>query len=139
MYRIILEIDSGSLCVSDFCEFFQLRKIQKVIMLGTLILRTERKKMHKLGLAVNTGIGRDPFSHLFWNHCLHFFALFFLEKFMLVGSGKISYKQSPPHTSQHIEYRVIRSYCTCFAPPPLAVVIQLISIKRIRHRIMLLH
>ena len=31
------------------------------------------KNMHKLGLAGNTGIGRDPFSDLFWSHFLHFF------------------------------------------------------------------
>ena len=31
------------------------------------------KSMQKLGLAVNTGIGRDPFSDPVLSHFLHFF------------------------------------------------------------------
>ena len=36
-------------------------------------IRVPKKSMQKLGLAVDTGIGRDPFSDPVLSHFLHFF------------------------------------------------------------------
>ena len=36
-------------------------------------IRGPKKSMQKLGLAVDTGIGRDPFSDPVLSHFLHFF------------------------------------------------------------------
>ena len=47
-------------------------------------IRGPKKSMQKLGLAVDTGIGRDPFSDPVLSHFLHFFQ----KKFVLVEGGK---------------------------------------------------
>ena len=47
-------------------------------------IRGPKKSMQKLGLAVDTGIGRDPFSDPVLSHFLHFF----WKKFVLVEGGK---------------------------------------------------
>ena len=47
-------------------------------------IRGSKKSMQKLGLAVDTGIGRDPFSDPVLSHFLHFF----WKKFVLVEGGK---------------------------------------------------
>ena len=76
---------------------------------GTLIkknhheIRGPKKSIQKLGLAVDTGIGRDPFSDPVLSHFLHFF----YKKFVLVEGGKIQHKSEFECTSQHVEWLVI--------------------------------
>ena len=67
--------------VRIFGDFYEgdMDPVSGLLPTGTLTKKISLgpgKNMHKLGLAGNTGIGRDPFSDLFWSHFLHFFALF---------------------------------------------------------------
>ena len=75
-----------------FDDFYEedMGVVRLLVPTGTLTnkLRHEildpKKSMQKLGLAVDTGIGRDPFSDPVLSHFLHFF----WKKFVLVEGGK---------------------------------------------------
>ena len=75
-----------------FDDFYEedMEVVRMLVPTGTLIkkscheIRGPKKSMQKLGLAVDTGIGRDPFSDPVLSHFLHFF----WKKFVLVEGGK---------------------------------------------------
>ena len=80
------------LYVRIFDDFYEedMEVAQGHTLTGTLTkkshheIRGPKKSMQKLGLAVDTGIGRDPFSDPVLSHFLHFF----WKKFVLVEGGK---------------------------------------------------
>ena len=67
--------------VRIFDDFYDedMEVVRMLVPTGILIKKTcheirgPKKNMQKLGLAVNTGIGRDPFSDPVLSHFLHFF------------------------------------------------------------------
>ena len=78
--------------VRIFDDFYEedMEVVRMLVPTGTLTKKTcheirgPKKSMQKLGLAVDTGIGRDPFSDPVLSHFLHFF----WKKFVLVEGGK---------------------------------------------------
>ena len=95
----ILQIEAAYLlwvCEYDivclFDDFYEedMEVVRMLVPTGTLTKKTcheirgPKKSMQKLGLAVDTGIGRDPFSDPVLSHFLHFF----WKKFVLVEGGK---------------------------------------------------
>ena len=75
-----------SICLSVryvriFDDFYEedMEVVRMLVPTGTLTKKTcheirgPKKSMQKLGLAVDTGIGRDPFSDPVLSHFLHFF------------------------------------------------------------------
>ena len=75
-----------------FDDFYEedMEVVRMLVPTGTLTkktcheIRVPKKSMQKLGLAVDTGIGRDPFSDPVLSHFLHFV----WKKFVLVEGGK---------------------------------------------------
>ena len=67
--------------VRIFDDFYEedMEVVRMLVPTGTLTkkfrheIRGPKKSMQKLGLAVDTGIGRDPFSDPVLSHFLHFF------------------------------------------------------------------
>ena len=72
---------SVCLSVRIFDDFYEedMEVVRMLVPTGTLTKKTcheirgPKKSMQKLGLAVDTGIGRDPFSDPVLSHFLHFF------------------------------------------------------------------